>query len=95
MILAPLIPVDFPALIVPEFGRVERGRGPVTHPGPGKVLIRTDCTGVSFGTETLSETDVRPTYSCRCSVDLFPACGGGGEGCALSWRGIRALAESV
>ena len=60
--MAPLIPVNAPALVVPEFGRIELGRRPVPHPGPGKVLIRTDFTGVSVGTEMLAATGVRPSW---------------------------------
>ena len=57
--MATQIPDDAPALIVPEFGRIELGRRPVPKPGPGKVLIRTDFTGVSVGTEMLAATGVR------------------------------------
>lgn len=53
---------DAPALIVPEFGRIELGRRPIPEPGPGKVLIRTDFSGVSVGTEMLAATGVRASW---------------------------------
>jgi 2-desacetyl-2-hydroxyethyl bacteriochlorophyllide A dehydrogenase len=46
-----LLPADAPALVVPELERVELGRRPVVAPGPGEVLIHTDYSGVSVGTE--------------------------------------------
>jgi 2-desacetyl-2-hydroxyethyl bacteriochlorophyllide A dehydrogenase len=60
--MATQIPADAPALVVPEFGRIELGRRPVPHPGPGKVLVRTDFTGVSVGTEMLAATGERPAW---------------------------------
>lgn len=57
-----LIPDDAPALIVPEFGQVELGRRAVPRPGRGKILVRTDFSGVSIGTEMLAASGVRPVW---------------------------------
>ena len=56
------IPDDAPALIVPEFGSIALGRRAVPRPGPGKILVKTDFSGVSVGTEMLAASGVRPAW---------------------------------
>ena len=57
-----IIPSDAPALIVPDFGQIELGRRPVPRPGQGKILVRTDFSGVSVGAEMLAASGVRPAW---------------------------------
>lgn len=47
------MPTEARAFWVSEPGRGEHRRISVSDPGPGQVLVRTVCTGVSRGTETL------------------------------------------
>lgn len=56
------IPTNAPALIVPQFGQIELGRRAVPKPGPGTVLVHTDFSGVSIGTEMLAATGVRAPW---------------------------------
>jgi 2-desacetyl-2-hydroxyethyl bacteriochlorophyllide A dehydrogenase len=60
--MATQIPAYAPALIVPEFGSIELDQRPVPTPGPGKVLVKTDFSGVSVGAEMLAATGVRPAW---------------------------------
>ena len=45
-----------PSLIISDYGKVELGVAKVKEPKPGEVLIRTEFSGVSVGTEMYGAT---------------------------------------
>jgi 2-desacetyl-2-hydroxyethyl bacteriochlorophyllide A dehydrogenase len=49
--VTPSIPTTAPSLVVPAIERIELADRPVGIPGPGQVLVRTEFSGVSVGTE--------------------------------------------
>lgn len=56
------LPDEAPALVVAELGRVALERRPVGKPGSGQVLIHTEYSGVSIGTELQMATGTLPGW---------------------------------